>query len=54
MATLAEAPEMTTLPFTRIPHPAPVATAARDAALADLATDWLVRNAFNPTQSRSS
>ena len=35
MATLAEAPEMTTLPFTRIPHPAPVATAARDAALAD-------------------
>ena len=35
MATLAEAPEMTTLPFTRIPHPAPVAPATRAAALAD-------------------
>ena len=38
MATLAEARGMTspaTLPFTRIPHPAPVAKAPRDAALAD-------------------
>ncbi len=38
MATLAEAGEMTspaTLPFTRLPHPAPVSSATRDAALAD-------------------
>ena len=36
MATLAEAPEMMSpLAFTRITHPAPVATAARDGALAD-------------------
>ena len=38
MATLAEAGEMTspaTLSFTRIAHPAPVAQATRDAALAD-------------------
>ena len=38
MATLAEAGEMTspaTLSFTRLPHPAPMAPATRDAALAD-------------------
>jgi branched-chain amino acid aminotransferase len=36
LATLAEAPEMTSpLPFAHIAHPAPVAAAARSAALAD-------------------
>ena len=35
MATLAEAPGMTTLPFTRIPHPAPTLVATRETALAD-------------------
>ena len=35
MATLAEVREMTSLPFTRIAHPAPVASAVRVAALVD-------------------
>ncbi len=35
MAALAEAPGMTTLPFIRIPHPAPTPVATRETALAD-------------------
>jgi branched-chain amino acid aminotransferase len=55
MATLAEAPEMTTLPFTRVPHPAPTAVAGREAALANpgfgkLFSDHMVTIEWNAAQ----